>query len=50
MTVNEEHRQVAIAAELEATARTLAHSTTTVPNPPDAYGLLGELSATLDHL
>lgn len=50
MTINEESRQVAIAGELEATARTLAHSTRAVPSPIDSYRLLGELNATADHL
>lgn len=45
MAVNEEDRQLAIAGELEAVARMLAHSTRTVPNPPDAYGLFGKMSA-----
>lgn len=50
MTINEEGRQLAIASELEATARTLAHSTRAVPSPADSYRLLGELNATADHL
>lgn len=50
MAVNEEQRQVAIAGDLEARARTLAHSTRDVPSPGDSYELLGELTATLDHL
>lgn len=50
MAINEDARQRAVAAELEAAARTLAHSTRAVPNPADSYELLGELSATADHL
>lgn len=50
MTINEEGRQVAIAAEVEEHARSLAHSTRSVPSPSDSYRLLGELSATADHL
>lgn len=50
MAINEERRQRAVAAELEAAARTLAHSTRAVPNPADSYELLGELGATADHL
>lgn len=50
MTSNEQHRQVEVARELEATARTLAHSTRTVPNPADSYALLGDLGATIEHL
>ena len=50
MTTNEEGRQVAIAAEIEEMTRSLAHSTRTVPRPFDSYRLLGELSATADHL
>lgn len=50
MAINEETRQLDIAGELEATARTLAHSTRAVPKPSDSYRLLGELSATADHL
>lgn len=45
MAVNEEQRQVAIAAELAEAARTLAHSTRQIPRPFDSYTLLGELSA-----
>lgn len=50
MASNEQHRQVEAARELEAAARTLAHSTRTVPSPADSYDLLGELGATIDHL
>lgn len=50
MATNEETRQLDIASELEATARTLAHSTRAVPKPSESYPLLGELSATADHL
>lgn len=50
MSTNEEHRQRAVAAEVEEAARTLAHSTRTVPFPADSYELLGELRSTVDHL
>lgn len=50
MAVNEETRQLKIAAELQEHARTLAHSTRRVPNPSDSYELLGELRATVDDL
>lgn len=50
MAINEEHRQTEVAAELEEAARTLAHSTLTVPRPSDSYTLLGELHAATDHL
>lgn len=50
MAINEESRQLELASELEATARTLAHSTRAVPKPFDSYRLLGELNATADHL
>lgn len=50
MTVNDEHRQVEVARDLEAQARTLAHSTRDVPAPFDSYTLLGELTATVDNL
>ncbi|MFC7403421.1 hypothetical protein [Citricoccus sp. GCM10030269] len=50
MSINEEHRQTDIAAEMEAAARTLAHSTRTIAVPSDSYALLGELHATTDHL
>lgn len=50
MAINEESRQLEIAAEAEALTRTLAHSTQAVPHPSDSYTMLGELRATLDHL
>lgn len=50
MTVNEQHRQVEVARDLEALAKTLAHSTRDVPAPFDSYTLLGELTATVDNL
>lgn len=50
MTTNEEHRQLDVAREVETGARTLAHSTRTVPSPSESYALLGELGATVDHL
>ncbi|MBD8518875.1 hypothetical protein [Plantibacter sp. CFBP 8804] len=50
MAVNEESRQLEIAAEVEAAVRSLAHSTRTVVNPADSYRMLGELGATIDSL
>lgn len=50
MAINEEDRQLALAGELEALARTLAHSTRNVPNPQDSYALIGELRSTVGHL
>lgn len=50
MAINEETRQLQIAAELEDRARTMAHSTRRTPNPPDSSQLLGELRATIDTL
>lgn len=50
MAINEEQRQLEIAAEVEELARALAHSTRAVPHPIDSYRLLGELGATIDHL
>lgn len=50
MAINEEQRQLEIAAEVEELARALAHSTCEVPHPRDSYRLLGELGATIDHL
>ncbi|MDJ0336556.1 hypothetical protein QMG83_15110 [Salinibacterium sp. G-O1] len=50
MAVNEQHRQLHVAVELAEQARTLAHSTRTVPSPPDSYDLLAELVGTLDSL
>lgn len=47
MAINEDYRQFEIVQELEAQARMLAHSTRTIPNPPDSYDLLGELGASL---
>ena len=50
MAVDEQHRQVQIAVELDEAARMLAHSTRDVPNPIDSYRLLAELGPTVDHL
>src|SRR5690625_3495278 len=50
MAINEEGRQLAIAAELEEAARSLAHSTRDVPVPSNSYAMLGELRATIDSL
>jgi len=50
MSVNEEGRQVELAASIEAASRTLAHSTRRVPRPFDSNRLLAELSQTQDHL
>ena len=50
MAINEEQRQLEIAAEVEELARALAHSTRDLPHPRDSYRLLGELGATIDHL
>lgn len=50
MAVNEQHRQIEIAAELEHAARALAHSTRDIPNPIDSYRLLAGLSRAVDHL
>lgn len=50
MAVNEEDRQRELARELEELARTLAHSTRTVPSPGESYSLVGDLGATTDHL
>lgn len=50
MAENEQHRQVEVARDLSAQARTLAHSTRDVPAPFDSYTLLGELAATVDDL
>lgn len=41
--MNEDWRQTEIADEVSAAARQLAHSTRTVPSPPDSYLLLGDL-------
>ena len=50
MTVNEQHRQIEVARDLSAHARTLAHSTRDVPSPFDSYTLLGELTSAVDDL
>lgn len=50
MSINEEHRQLGVAAQLAEASRTLAHSTRDVPAPADSYDLLGELVATVDSL
>ena len=50
MTINEQHRQVEVARDLSAQARTLVHSTRDVPAPFESYTLLGELVATVDDL
>ncbi|RGE19077.1 hypothetical protein [Leucobacter sp. wl10] len=50
MAINEEQSQAAIAAELEETARTLAHSTRTVASPIDSYRMIGDVRDTSDHL
>ena len=50
MAMNEEHRQVEVAEETAAKARTLAHSTRNVPIPLDSYQLLAELVDTLSSL
>lgn len=50
MAENEEHRQVEVARDLSAQARTLAHSTRDIPAPSDSYILLGDLVATIDDL
>lgn len=50
MSVNDEHRQIEVARDLSARARTLAHSTRDVPAPFDSYTLLGELTVTVDDL
>jgi hypothetical protein len=50
MAENEQHRQVEVARDLSAQARTLAHSTRDVPAPFDSYTLLGELVATVGDL
>ncbi|PZT98929.1 MAG: hypothetical protein DI630_18175 [Gordonia sp. (in: high G+C Gram-positive bacteria)] len=50
MSTNEDGRQVAIAAEVEQAARSLAHSTRTIPTPADSYDMLGELTRATDHL
>lgn len=50
MAMNEDYRQIKVASEVEERARTLAHSTRTIPTPSDSYGLLGELRSSIDHL
>jgi hypothetical protein len=50
MAMNEDYRQVEIAAEAEERLRTLAHSTRTVLTPSDSYGMLGELRSSIEHL
>ncbi|MBB0967479.1 hypothetical protein G6016_00585 [Dietzia aerolata] len=50
MAINEVDRQTEVAAELSETARTLAHSTRSVPNGADSYRLIGELSDTIQSL
>lgn len=50
MVIDAEHRQVEVAEALEEAARTLAHSTRTIPAPADSYRLLAELARTTDHL
>lgn len=50
MAINEEYRQLEVAAEVEELTRTLAHSTRDVPNPQDSYRILGELGAIIDHV
>lgn len=47
MTINEEPQQVEITRELENQARTLAHSSRSIPNPSDSDDMLGELRLTL---
>lgn len=50
MTVNQEARQAAIAADVEQAARILAHSTRSVPKPWQSYSMLGELHEITSHL
>lgn len=50
MAIDEKERQAEIAAELEETARTLAHSTRAVPSPSDSYRMIGDVRDTSDHL
>lgn len=50
MAINEEHRQVEIASQIEALARTLTHSTRSVPIPQGSYALLGDLTEIAAHL
>ncbi|MPV51421.1 hypothetical protein GCG21_15660 [Pseudactinotalea sp. HY160] len=46
MVINDEHRQARLAGELDQVARTLAHSTPAVADPPDSYGMLADLAST----
>ncbi len=48
--MNNEAQQTAIAEQVEAATRQLAHSARTVPSPTDSYELLGALRATATHL
>jgi len=50
MTIIEENRQLETVQALEEHARTLAHFTRTVPNPPDSYDMLAELGSALSAL
>lgn len=50
MAMNEDYRQIEIASEVEERARTLAHSTRTVPTPSDSYEMLGEIRSSIEHL
>lgn len=50
MSINEQHRALAVARELEDRARTLAHSTRSITRPADSYPMLGELHATVREL
>jgi hypothetical protein len=50
MAVNEEGRQIEIANELAEVARTLAHSTRTVPRPSDSFELLASLRSAQESL
>lgn len=50
MAVNEQQCHVDIAADLQETAWTLAHSTSDVLNPIDSYRLLVEFAPTMDDL
>jgi hypothetical protein len=50
MSVNEEGRQIEIADELAEVARTLVHSTRTVPHPSDSYELLASLRSAQESL
>lgn len=50
MAINEQGRQLKVAREAEEQLRTLAHSTRDVPHPIDSYSMLGELTASADHM